>query len=304
MTTDLRDRYRGALLGLAVGNALGGPVEGRTAEDIRARFPDGLRDIPAQERDLPWDDDVAQAVILAEALLETDPLDVEDLARRLLRWFQESGRGIGLLTSQVLSRLAEGVPAADAAQEVWEEGGRRAAPNGAVMRCAPVALRWRREPERLVVETRTSAAVTHADPRCGWSAAALNLAIRALLDEEPLDLDAVAGALSEAPEEVREAIRAVEGVDGPEAIGLDGWDLGYTIKAMQVGLWAASREDVEETLVAVVAAGGDTDTNGAVAGAAVGVRLGASEIPERWRTAVARSARLSELADRLLAAAD
>ena len=74
----------------------------------------------------------------------------------------------------------------------------------------------------------------------------------------------------------------------PEAIGLDGWDMGYTLKAMQVALWCAHRAaDSEEALIALVHAGGDTDTNGAVAGAVLGARFGLEAIPKRWRDRVA-----------------
>lgn len=60
--------------------------------------------------------------------------------------------------------------------------------------------------------------------------------------------------------------------------------MGYTLKAMQVALWCANQApDFEEALVAVVSAGGDTDTNGAVAGAVLGARFGLHAIPCGWR---------------------
>ena len=69
---------------------------------------------------------------------------------------------------------------------------------------------------------------------------------------------------------------------------LDGRDMGYTLKAMQVALWCAyEATDFEEALIAVVSAGGDTDTNGAVAGAVLGARFGNDAIPPRWRDRVA-----------------
>ena len=90
------------------------------------------------------------------------------------------------------------------------------------------------------------------------------------------------------PPAVTEALDAA-GVTAPEEIGLDGWDMGYTIKAMQVALWCAHRAgDFEESLIAVVNAGGDTDTNGAVAGAVLGARFGSDTIPKRWRDQVAK----------------
>jgi ADP-ribosyl-[dinitrogen reductase] hydrolase len=119
-----RDRYRGTMLGLAVGNALGIPVEGRPRAFVRDRYPDGVREIPREERGLSWDDDVAQGVLLAEAILERGAVDPDDLGRRLVRWAEENGRGIGIQTRAVIELLEAGRAATEAARVVW---GRRAA---------------------------------------------------------------------------------------------------------------------------------------------------------------------------------
>jgi ADP-ribosyl-[dinitrogen reductase] hydrolase len=69
---------------------------------------------------------------------------------------------------------------------------------------------------------------------------------------------------------------------------------------MQVALWCTEQPgEFEETVVAVVNEGGDTDTNGAVAGAVMGARYGASSIPKRWLINIADTEKLTELADRL-----
>jgi ADP-ribosyl-[dinitrogen reductase] hydrolase len=299
----LAARYRGAMLGLAAGNALGLPVEGFPRLLVRRLHPAGVRDVAEDERRAPWDDDLAQAVVLAEAILEHDRFDLDDLSARLLAWRRGNGRGIGHHTRRVLDAVAAGIAAEDASRNVWQETGQNAAGNGAVMRCAPAALRWRREPERLVAETQRSAIVTHHDARCGWSAVAVNAAIAAALEGRRLDLAALAEALDEAgaPLTVVHAVRAVEGAP------LDALDLGhdntmgYTLKAMQAGLWAlAQPADAESVLISIVSEGGDTDTNGAVAGAALGARDGAEAIPERWTANVRDTGRLTDLADRLL----
>src|SRR2546425_6710349 len=77
----LHDRYRGVLLGLAVGNTLGLPVESWPSAEIRRTYPQGMREIDPTERGLPWDDDLAQAVILADAIIEHDTFLVEELAQ-------------------------------------------------------------------------------------------------------------------------------------------------------------------------------------------------------------------------------
>jgi hypothetical protein len=111
----LRDRFRVVMLGMAVGNALGLPVEGHSAHSIRRRFPEGITEVNAQERERPWDDDLAQAAILAEALIESGEFDPEKFAARLAAWAQENGRGIGVLTQSVIDELAKGRPSHEAA---------------------------------------------------------------------------------------------------------------------------------------------------------------------------------------------
>lgn len=301
---DLRERYRGALLGLATGNALGIPIEGLGRADIAARG--GVTEVDPEERNRPWDDDVAQAAILAEALLERDRLTADDLGPRFLRWALDNGRGMGLLTVRVMKELGSGVPPDRAARTVWERSGRQAAGNGAVMRCAPVALRWCRTGEVLVREARASALVTHHDPRCEWSTVAVTAAVAAALAGArpgPQELgDALDG--DGAPAAVGEAVRAVDGA-GLDDLSLDDEAMGYTLKTMQVGLWSLWADvSLEDGLLAVVNAGGDTDTNGAVAGAVLGARWGAPAVPARWREAIPDPDRLSELADGLLAAAE
>src|SRR5512144_3198093 len=302
----LRDRYRGTLLGLAVGNALGLPVEFMTAAEIRKHHPRGVREIRPEEMNLPWDDDLAQAVILAEAILEHDTLGHDDLAVRLLEWFESNGRGMGAQTRSVLQALKRGMLPSEAAKHVWERHGGTPAGNGAVMRCPPIAMRWPRDTERLYRETEASARVTHHDPRCVWSAFAINLAVAEALNGRLAAVGAIAEALTrvEAGPVTLQAARSVSG-RGLEYLKLDGKDVGYTLKAMQVGLWCLEHaESFEESLVAVIQAGGDTDTNGAIAGAVLGAIHGAEAIPERWVKAVPRAERLTELADRLLERAE
>ena len=305
----LRDRYRGVLLGVAAGNALGLPFEGQSRRAIERRFPKGVAEVDAAERDRPWDDDLAQTVIIAEALAASGQLELDDLAKRLVGWAEDNGRGIGYLTRQVISELSSGTPATEAARVVWEQSGWSTAGNGAVMRCAPVAMRWRTSGADLVRAARTSATVTHHDLRCEWSTVALVVALAVTLSGGVLDPEALAKALESTggSEDMSVAIgEVVDAVRRSTASGLGEFeldnpaDMGYTLKAMQVGLWCLRQEPRFEAVVTrVVSAGGDTDTNGAIAGAVMGARGGGGEIPSRWLENIPGVDRLVALADRL-----
>jgi ADP-ribosyl-[dinitrogen reductase] hydrolase len=300
--TTLRDRYRGTLLGLAAGNALGLPVESWPSAEIRRRYPKGVREIDPSELKLPWDDDLAQAVILAEAILEHDTLKNEDLAARLMDWFESNGRGMGGQTRAVINALQQGMLPSQAAKLVWEKDGGQPAGNGAVMRCAPVAMRWPGDRAKLLEETENSSRVTHHDPRCTWSAFAINLAVAEALNGRTATIASIVEGMQRANvgPHTLQAVRAVAG-NTLERLQLDGTSIGFTLKAMQAGLWCLEHSaDFEESLVTVIQAGGDTDTNGAVAGAILGALHGVESIPERWKARIAGADRLISLADRLL----
>lgn len=318
----LQGRARGLMIGLAVGNVLGVPQEGWTRHAVEASYPAGVREIEVEPGE-PDDDDLAQASILAEAAVETAPgdLDVDQIGRRFWEWAEENGSGIGIQTSDVLSRIGgamprcalgaglearvpTGQPAVEAARQAWEESGRYSAGNGAVMRCAPLAIRWLQDDAALARNTALSVVVTHADPRCVWSAVLVNVAVAMLLRGEDAGTTEVTERTRRAATELGDSLAAL-GVEGvvpetvlnscsipegaaPADLALDGSDMGFTLKAMQVALWCANQApDFEEALVAVVSAGGDTDTNGAIAGAVLGARFGLESIPYRWRERLA-----------------
>ena len=99
--TDLSNRARGTLLGLAVGNLLGLPVEGDRYDWIAGAYPEGLTEIDPGEADRAMDDDLAQAIDLGDALLAGGDY-ARDFADQLVVWARENGRGIGITTSDVI----------------------------------------------------------------------------------------------------------------------------------------------------------------------------------------------------------
>lgn len=296
------DRVKGTMLGLAVGNLLGLPVEGRSAAHISRIFPGGVSDIDPLERSRPMDDDLAQTVELAEVLIAGRDITA-DLVHRLIRWRRENGRGIGFTTSAVIDLLEAGHLPPQAARLTYEERD-NIAPNGGLMRCAPVALAFHSDPARLVTESAAICAVTHYAPACQWSCIFINAAISMLLKGfEPSIQDLVSAAEADgAPEEI--GVWAAKVGDYINALALDRGHIGHTLLCMQSGIWALNTAlDLEAALVRVVSAGGDTDTNGAVAGAVLGARYGAGAIPPRWLDCIPQRERLEDLALRLVNAA-
>ena len=296
------DRARGAILGLAVGNLLGLPVEGWSAASISQCFPDGVTQIDPLERSRPMDDDLAQAVDLAETLVSGENL-VSDFSDRLIRWRRENGRGIGDTTSALIDRLEMGCLPPEAARIIYEER-HHIAPNGGLMRCAPVALARHSKPEGLVRDSAATCAVTHYAPTCQWSCVIINAVICLLLKGVNSSIEdmVMAAAADGAPAEIGEWARQVGESVGD--LGFDRGHIGHTLLCMQAGLWASKTPlNLENALVRIVSAGGDTDTNGAVAGAVLGARYGAAAIPKRGIECIPQRERLENLALKLVNAA-
>ena len=279
---DLADRVVGSALGLALGDALGAPFEFLRARNV----PDP---IPALER--PWlseppgstTDDTAMARNLMRSLAAQQRFDPEDLLERHLEWFRSDPPDVGTLTGRVLRRIAAGEDAATAAQEIWNERGPEvSAGNGSVMYCAPLGLAYANRSDELGHLAPALSALTHVDGRCTTAVLAVTLGVAALVRGEPSN-DAARAALMavEDLEGGEELEFLVEAVGGSRAI--DGPDQGFCLFTAGAAFQALVRPgDVETELRRVVSLGGDTDTNGAVAGALLGARDGANGLPAPW----------------------
>src|SRR5437762_4999746 len=295
-------RARGALLGLVVGNQLAVPTEPLgTATAIREAFPQGVRDLAAPPEGSPFDDDAAMTLLLAESLAEKGDFDAHDVAERWVKWMKRDGRGIGLTTQRALRLIERGTEPFEAGRLAHNA---RAASNGAVMRCIPVALRYHDNVDRLIRVSTQQAAITHADARCTWGAVAVNLAARELLHGNQHFIDEVMHRIGDrAPRVLRDAIHRVPRErEGDLPIARAG-EAGYVVHCVEIAFWFVAHDrSLEEALIALAQAGGDTDTNAAVAGALLGARYGDVALPPRWVDQITGSQGIAQLAERLVSA--
>lgn len=277
-------RFQGCLVGVAVGDALGMPVEGLSKEQIRERYGvlremvDGYR--PAGN----ITDDTMQTLCLAESIAELGGFNPDDAARRLLEWYRTDPFGIGNHTMQVMMRVDRGMSWREAVEEVERTNAPWTAGNGSLMRCSPIALRYCRDISNLLEFSRESSALTHANPLCRDSCAFFNAVLsRVLLGWEKKDaLSFAMEVLAHASYEVLERVQ-----DMPYKSRDEVPTSGFVLDTLECALWAWwHHDDFEGALVTVVNLGGDTDTNAAVAGALLGAQYGLDAIPQRWREKV------------------
>jgi ADP-ribosylglycohydrolase len=302
---DAASRFRGALLGLAAGDALGTTLEFASPgtfepiDDMTGGGPFGLE--PGQ-----WTDDTSMALCLAESLIECRGFDPVDQLRRYVRWHREghlSSTGvcfdIGVTTRAALERFeATGEPYCGSVDP-------NAAGNGSLMRLAPVALFYARHPEDAVARAAESSRTTHGAPAavdaCRYFAGLLVGALQGIDKQTVLSpgWSPAAGMWKQEP--LVAEVAAVAGgsfqSDPPHIRGT-----GYVVKSLEAALWAFARSDsFREGALLAANLGDDADTTAAIFGQLAGAYYGEEGIPEGWRSKLARAELITAFADQLYA---
>lgn len=300
---DLKDRYRGALLGLAVGDALGTTLEFKPPgsfepiNDMIGGGPFGLE--PGQ-----WTDDTSMALCLAESLIEKQGFDPTDQMERYVRWWQKghlSSTGtcfdIGITVRRALSDFQISGNPYSGSTHIQSAG------NGSLMRLAPLPLAFRND-ERRWKFAADSSATTHGTQAC-LDACGLysELIIRALEGqpkEQILDSNDVPARLNIVTASAE--IRYIAAGSYKEKMPPDIRGTGYVVDALEAALWAFNQsESFEEGALLAVNLGDDADTTGAIFGQLAGAYYGVVGIPCSWLSTLCQADLIKNCADELLA---
>ena len=293
-------RIQGALLGQLVGDALGAQVEFRSAGDIQDSFPEGLREMtmPGVFGTMPGQptDDSELALVLARSLVFRGTWDPEDVAGAYVWWYNSGPFDIGATTAQALRAGASAQRAATSISNACQrDSNLQSQANGALMRCIPLAIFAAGIPDPLVARTwlvkaaRQDAALTHPHDVCVDASVAFLLAteraIRTGEDGPTVYRHTVQFARTlRLHADVQHRLRLAAD-EPPEA--MDSATQGWVLLALHNAIWHLARHTpFEEALVRTMACGGDTDTNGCIAGALLGALHGRQHIPLAWRNAV------------------
>jgi ADP-ribosyl-[dinitrogen reductase] hydrolase len=291
-----RDRFRGTLLGLAAGDALGAAVEFAPRgsfdpiEDMIGGGPFGLA--PGE-----WTDDTSMALCLAESLLERRGFDAEDQMKRYVRWYREgymshNGRcfDVGKTTRRALEHFeASGNPFAGPTDE-------KSAGNACIARLAPVVLFFHPDEQAATRYAQESARTTHGAQEClaaaGVFATILHRALSGvpkwslLQGLESLDLPGPLTGIAH-EEFLDKEIDEIRGA-------------GYVVDSLEAGLWCVFHEEnYRDAVLQAVNLGEDADSTAAIAGQLAGALYGAGSIPAAWLEMLAWKAEITDYADRL-----
>ena len=284
----MRERFRGALLGLAAGDALGTTVEFSppgSFSPVCDMVGGGPFDLPPGA----WTDDTSMALCLAESLVERREFDPLDQLERYRRWWRQgylSSTGkcfdIGSATRRALQRYERtGEPYPGDADP-------NAAGNGPLMKLAPVAMAFAHDEKKAAEYAGLMARTTHGAPEAADAASVFaRLIVRALNGAPKSDLLALPGACDP-------KVNAID-FRRPDPRGN-----GYIVLALEAALWAFNAsETFGEGALAAVNLGDDADTTAAIYGQLAGAHYGVDAIPQHWRDQLVMRERITELADAL-----
>lgn len=297
-------RYRGSLLGLAVGDALGTTLEFKSP----GTFPpltDMVGGGPFHLEPGQWTDDTSMALCLAESLIERQGFDPVDQLARYVQWYRQghlssNGRcfDIGMTVRAALRRFEQTHEPYCGATDPMSAG------NGSLMRLAPVPLAYALSPAEAIKRSADSIRTTHgavaAVDACCYLSGLIVGALQGARKEELL-----ADHYSPIPDywETHPLTPEIADVSAgsfkrrhpPEIRGT-----GYVVQSLEAVLWAFhQRESFREGCLLAVNLGDDADTTGAVYGQLAGAFYGECGIPETWRAKLAHRVLIEAFADQL-----
>lgn len=303
-TVTPRARAVGALLGLAVGDALGTTVEFKHA----GSFPpmtDMVGGGVSKLQPGQWTDDTSMALCLGESLLHCSGHDARDQMTRYTRWADDgywSGTGrsfdIGITVRTALAEFEGGAP------EPWGPDGAYDAGNGSLMRLAPVPIFWHRDAATAVATAAASSRTTHgahsAVDACRYAAALMVGAINgaeksALLTPMFTPIDGLWARDPLHPDIADIAGGSFRVKHPPDIRGS-----GYVVESLEAALWAfATTDDFKSGALAAVNLGDDADTTGAIYGQIAGAYYGVEAIPSHWRARITHVDKIVAMAEQL-----
>jgi len=308
MATTTLDRYRGCLLGLAAGDALGTTLEFEQPGSFEP-LTDMVGGGPFNLKPGEWTDDTSMTLCLAESLVTKNAFDPVHQLETYVRWWRDGhlsvkGRcfDIGNATRGALYRFTQ------KREPYCGDTSPHAAGNGSLMRLAPAPLAFAGKPETAIDFAGQSSRTTHAAAECVEAcryfaglllAAVSGLSKRQILNNnyEPAMAHFLGNPLTGKVAQIAGGSFAVK--EPPQIRGS-----GYVIHTLEAALWAFHRTDnFRAGALAVVNLGEDADTTGAVYGQIAGAFYGADGIPSEWREKLAMRELIEQRATELHAMA-
>lgn len=284
---ELIDKCYGAIIGLAVGDALGASIEFKppgTFEPVVDMIGGGPHNLNPGE----WTDDTTMALCLAESLIKTGKFDPIDQLKRYNKWYKEGYLSVNGICFDIGNTILKALNKFERTQESYPGPfHERSAGNGSLMRLAPIPIFYLSNPLKTVQYSGKSSRTTHNHPltvdACRYFGGLIHGAIIGTSKEElvsekysPIPSYWTVNEMEHEMEIVAEG--SFKNLEPPEIRGR-----GFVVKSLEAALWAFYKTDnFEDGCLKAVNLGDDADTTGAIYGQLAGAYYGASGIPKKW----------------------
>ena len=274
-----QSRAIASLLGLAIGDALGAPVEFKSPgefEPVTDYRHSHVWNIPPGY----WTDDTSMALCLADSIIARDTVDAKDLLERFGRWYTQgenssTGTCFDIGTTTRTNIQAFQTSGVTKAPDLHYQSG-----NGGIMRLAPVAIRWWHNitcaAQMAVLQSQT----THGSAECASCASELATLLTRAIQGQPVKVELTRMLANVPDSQISNSGRAMD--------------------TLMAAKWCvANTSTFEQAVLRAVNLGGDADTIGAVTGQLAGACYGTEQIPERWMRGLFNVTHITEIARQL-----
>ncbi len=296
----LRDRYRGAMLGLAAGDALGTTVEFSmrgTFEPMTDIIGGGPFELKAGE----WTDDTSMALCLAESLIAKNGMDLADQLERYLSWWRSGHNSVTGKCFDIGNTVRSALERYWFNHEPYSGSvDPNTAGNGSIMRLAPVPMFYATDINEAIHQSAESSKTTHAALECIDTCKAMTSIIVTLLNgatkEASLRHPQITENIKPKSPKISEILegsyknKTTDDISGS----------GYVIESFEAALWAFwNSKTFQEGALLAVNLGDDADTTGAIYGQIAGSYYGKKGIPKHWLNKIAWRHKIQNIADKI-----
>lgn len=325
MLIDYLDKFKGSLIGVAIGDTLGHPFEGMLRDAIKSNFTN-FEDFITNNRRLfnTFTDDTQLTLHTAQALIQGRGFNIHNFVEEYIKWLDDPpiGAGYGCITAA--RKLKYGIP--------WKEAASNSGGNGTTMRIAPIGLFYNKDIKALKSAAIKSSIITHSHPAASAGAVVVARAIAFLIEKDTetgFDIDdffkkiifSISGSKDKIWEEFIEILNKVQsnlnmtiesglirfsqiGVKSPYFIEQY---LGrafvhpYTLSTVACAIFVFLKRlnSFKECIYELSTAGGDSDTIGAIGGSLAGTYFGMNKIPEHLIKLVKNNKKILKISENL-----
>ncbi len=304
---EVKQRIIGGVLGVAVGDALGVPVEFTTRDELKQN---PLRDMIGYgvhyQPPGTWSDDTSLMLATIAGIIEAETIGqspLEMIATNFVKWkvrgeFTAHGEvfDIGGTTYKAIVNLEKGIsPRESGLSHEYSQA------NGSLMRTLPASLYFLKKRDGSVKKALKGvhevSAITHAHPSCLLACGIYTLFLKQVLHGFSLRkcYEETCNLTTELYQEPRfeKWLTRFDRILSGRLTNLDEKDIsadGYVVNSLEAALWSVlTTKTFEEAVIRAINLGLDTDTVGAIAGGLAGVYYGMENIPAKWRKAIAKN---------------